>query len=300
MSNRAQGEKICHFVCKLAAAPRHTSAESLASCTLSFPRADTKPVTHFSLLQLLAIMRIINLLWPVRELDPIPAAVFASFKKWLGTEGSWASRPLMKTTLGPLGSRGTNLHGWDSNLVGCCPVSRAWGAQHSGEWPAVPIVSCVEPWKEVSMPPPLLWGKGKFSAGVSLEWQRTGLSLTLQAWNGGRWDFDCSWVTLDSQTSMVSGSGWDGVNGPGSNHYRAVLGTYSYNGVDSTPTFWSCWTGLTQHQGCLFVLHPMASRLEAGKSLWAHIVRTKQRRYFIIKGDILSHVMLYLAKKKRS
>lgn len=97
---------------------------------------------------------------------------------------------------------------------------------------------------------------------------------------------------------MVSGFGWDGVNGPCSNHYRAVLGTYSYNGVDSTPTFWSCWTGLTQHQGCLFIRHPMASRLEVGKSLWAQIVRTKQRRYFIIKGDILSHVMLYLAKKK--
>lgn len=96
------------------------------------------------------------------------------------------------------------------------------------------IVSCVEPRKEVSMFPPLLWGKGKFIVKVSMEWQRTGLSLTLQGGGGGRWDSYCIWVTLDSRTSMVSGFGWDGVNLPGSSHYRAVLCTYSYNGVDST------------------------------------------------------------------
>lgn len=38
-------------------------------------------------------------------------------------------------------------------------------------------------------------------------------------------------LRLGSQTSMVSGFGWDGVNFPGSNHYTAVLCTCSYNGV---------------------------------------------------------------------
>lgn len=146
----------------------------------------------------------------------------------------------MKATLGPLGSRGTNPHGWDGQvLVGCCPAPWAWGGKPSGEWPAVPIISCVE--EGGSNASSSASGKGKVlcegQPGVAEDRafpNIAGLKLSKMGFRLHLGD-----TGLTDEHGERTGSGWDGVKFPGSNHYRAVVFTCSYNGVDSTPMFWS-------------------------------------------------------------
>lgn len=138
----------------------------------------------------------------------------------------------------------------------------------------MPIISCVEEGGSNASSSAL--GKGKvlcegqpgvaedtaFPNFAGVKWSKMGFRLHLGD------------TGLTDEHGERTGSGWDGVKFPGSNHYRAVVFTCSYNSVDSTPMFSSRQTGLMQHQGCSFILYLTASRLEVGKSVGAHIART--------------------------
>lgn len=225
------------MLCNLAAALRHSSAESLASCTPCFPGADAKPVTQFSLLRMLATVRT-DLLRPVREPDPIPAAVFASFQKWARDRRLWGKQISDKGNSRPIRKR-RNKPSWlgQPGPSGLLPCSLGLGREAQRRVASSANNQLCGGRRFQCLPFPMGKGKVLYEGQPGVAEDRAFPNIAGVKWSKMGFRLHLGDTGLTDEHGERTGSGWDGVKFPGSNHYRAVVFTCSYNGVDSTPMF---------------------------------------------------------------